>query len=141
MGVLIMWAITPNGIGKPVTARAIEPDWDLVDGETLKVEVWERGMVLAEDGASLRLPTSEEIASLVPPVTVSPWQFRKALNHLGLRQQVEDAVSASTDQNLKDGWEFATEFRRNDALVVSMGYALGKTDSEMDQLFELAASL
>lgn len=76
-----------------------------------------------------------------PPISVTPWQFRKALNSQNLRQTVEDAVTASTDQNLKDGWEFATQFVRNDPFVVSMGAALGKTDAEMDGLFELASSL
>lgn len=77
-----------------------------------------------------------------PAVTsVTPWQFRKALNQTGLRQQVEEAVATSTDQNLKDGWEFATTFVRNDPLVVTMGQALGKTEAELDSLFELAKAL
>lgn len=80
-------------------------------------------------------------AQVIVPITVSPWQFRKALNQLGLRDAVEQAVAASGDQNIKDGWEFATFFIRNDPFVVSMGQALGKTDTEMDQLFALAQIL
>jgi hypothetical protein len=76
-----------------------------------------------------------------PPITVTPWQFRKALNQLTLREQVEQAVAVSTDQDLKDGWGFASSFVRNDPFVVSMGQALGKTDADMDQLFELAQTL
>lgn len=84
---------------------------------------------------------------VAPPVVVviqsviSAWQMRKALNQLDLRAAVEAAVSASTDQNLKDGWIFAKEFNRTDPLVVSMGAALGKTAEEMDALFALGASL
>ena len=71
----------------------------------------------------------------------NPWQIRKVLNQLGLRQAVEDAVAASTDQTMKDGWEFATEFRSDDPFVIGMGAALGKTQTEIDQLIQLAATL
>ena len=79
-----------------------------------------------------------------PPATVytcSPWQMRKALNQLNLRQAVEDAVAASTDITLKDGWEFATEFCSSDPFVISMGAALGKSEAETAELIALAASL
>lgn len=75
------------------------------------------------------------------PIAVTPWQFRKALNQQGLRADVENAVAASDDQDLKDGWEFATEFVRNDPFVVSMAVAIGKTDADLDALFELAKTL
>ena len=77
-----------------------------------------------------------------PPVyTCSPWQIRKALNQLSLRQAVEDAVSASSDITLKDGWEFATEFRSDDPFVISMGSTLGKSESETAELIQYAATL
>jgi hypothetical protein len=71
----------------------------------------------------------------------TPWQIRKALNSLGLRQAVEDAVEASDDIALKDGWEFATEFRSDDPFVLSMGTMLGKDEAETRELIEMAASL
>jgi hypothetical protein len=71
----------------------------------------------------------------------SAWQMRKALNATGLRDAIETAVSASGDQTVKDGWEYATEFERYDPLVLQFGAALGKTDIEMDELFELARGL
>lgn len=90
------------------------------------------------------------VASYIPPdpaptavsvYTCSPWKIRKALNALGLRQAVEDAVAASTDQDLKDGWEFATEFRSDDPFVISMGAALGKSEEETAQLIQYASTL
>lgn len=86
--------------------------------------------------------TPEPADSPVVPVPVcSPWQIRKALNNQGLRQQVEDAVAASTDQVLKDGWEYASEFRADDPFVISMGATLGKTEEETSQLIAYAATL
>ena len=79
---------------------------------------------------------------IIPVIySCNPWQIRKVLNQLGLRQAVEDAVAASPDQTMKDGWEFATEFRSDDPFVQSMGAALGKTQTEIDQLIQLAATL
>lgn len=86
-------------------------------------------------------PEAAQAESAPPPITVSAWQFRKALNAQGLRQQVEDAVSASQDQNVKDGWQYATEFVENDPMVVAMGTQLGKSESDMHSLFSLAESL
>lgn len=71
----------------------------------------------------------------------SAWQFRKALNATGLRASVEYAVANSGDQNIIDGWEFANEILRYDPLIVQFGQALGKSEADMDALFELARTL
>jgi hypothetical protein len=72
------------------------------------------------------------------PQTITPWQLRKALNQLGLRNAVEAAI-AQADQDTKDGWEFATEFRRDDEMLNAMASALGISDSELDDIFRLAS--
>lgn len=84
-----------------------------------------------------------EPADPAPPIvyTCSPWQIRKALNNQGLRQQVENAVTASDNIELKDGWEFATEFRSDDPFVISMGDSIGKTEAETITLIQYASSL
>jgi len=85
-----------------------------------------------------------ELPTYIAPVAevfrCSPWQIRKALNAMSLRQAVEDAVAASTDQTLKDGWEFATEFRSDDPFVLQMGAALGKSEAETTELIKQAAT-
>ena len=92
--------------------------------------------------------TTEELAEIAarppqpaPVYSCNPWQIRKVLNQIGLRRAVEDAVALSADQTMKDGWEFATEFRSDDPFVQSMGAALGKTQEEIKQLIQLAATL
>lgn len=76
-----------------------------------------------------------------PVAVCSRWQIRKALNQIGLRSAVEAAVAASTNQDVKDGWEFANEFRSDDPLVVAMGVTLGKTEAEVRGIIELGATL
>lgn len=77
-----------------------------------------------------------------PPsaITVTPWQIRKALNQIGLRASVEAAVAGST-QEVKDGWEFASEFKSDNELIAQLCGALGKTEAERLALFQLAATL
>ena len=75
-----------------------------------------------------------------PPLVVSAWSFRKALNRLGLRAQV-DAALMNADQDTKDGWAIATEYWSTDPLILGMTAALGKTEAEMLQVFELAGTL
>lgn len=81
-----------------------------------------------------------EVAERARWQTVSPRQIRQALTRAGLRAQVEAAVAAG-DQDLKDWWEFATSVERQNEHVIAMGTALGQTTEQLDQLFQLAASL
>ena len=75
-----------------------------------------------------------------PPIIVTPWQIRKALNATGLRESVESAVAAA-DTTTKDAWQYATSFVRTDPLLDGMAKVMGKTDAEIDALFELALTL
>lgn len=79
-------------------------------------------------------------AATTSTISVTPWQIRKALNQLGLRASVEAAVAASS-QEVKDGWEFASEFRSDNELIAQLCTALGKTEVERLALFQLAATL
>lgn len=92
-------------------------------------------MALVESGIKPAPPP------ILYPVSCSPWQMRKALNAQGLRQQVEQAVAESWDQVLKDGWEFANEFRSDDPFVIGMGQSMGKTEEETRALIEFATTL
>jgi hypothetical protein len=74
----------------------------------------------------------------VPPIIVSPRQIRQALTAAGLRAQVEAAVAAG-DQDLKDWWEFATQFEEDHPMVVGMAQGLGVAD--LHGLFVAAKAL
>ena len=75
----------------------------------------------------------------VVPIEVSPWQIRRALNAAGLRASVEAAV-AGASQDTRDGWEFASTVRRDNAMLSGMAAAMGMTSAQLDQLFISAAS-
>ena len=95
------------------------------------------------DGAQFISPTPDATAALQAlreSMVVTPWQIRKALNATGLRDEVEAGVAAG-DQTTKDAWQYATEFKRLDPLVVALVAGLGKTEAEGDAVFELALTL
>jgi len=66
VGVLIVWAISPNGIGERVGARRVNPGWELNQNETFVVDEYFPTMVLDSDGLSLRYPTPSELAAMEP---------------------------------------------------------------------------
>lgn len=102
----------------------------------------ERYGLTREDFPGAQPPELPEWKPLPAVVHVcSPWQIRKALNDLDLRQAVEAAVTASADATLKDGWAYATEFRSDDSFVIAMGESLGKTSTETAELIEFASGL
>lgn len=61
-----MYAIKPYGVGKKVGARSVRPEWDLEEGETFKVDVFNKNMVLADDQVSLRAETAADILANLP---------------------------------------------------------------------------
>ena len=79
------------------------------------------------------------------PYSVSPRQIRQALSKIPyqtttLRAAVEVAI-ASSDQDTKDWYAYATEFQRDNPHVAAMGAALSVTSDQLDQLWILAGSL
>lgn len=95
----------------------------------------------AARAAGLPIAATSNGDQLLAPAVCSPWQMRKALNAAGLRSTVEAAVAASADQTMIDGWEFATEFRSDDPMVLAMGASIGKTPAETRDLIDMARAL
>lgn len=76
----------------------------------------------------------------VIPTVVSARQIRQALTQANLRTTVENAV-ASGSQDLKDWYEFSTEFMRSHPQVIALATQLNITDAQLDNLWTLANSL
>jgi hypothetical protein len=108
-----------------------EPLFKMVDGVAVEMSPEESAAILAEWAANA-----------IPgvPQVVTPLQARKAINAAGLRASIEAAVAAS-GQDAKDAWEYATEIRRDNALIASMAAGLGLTSAQIDDLFRAAAAL
>ncbi|MBR1173902.1 hypothetical protein JQ617_08050 [Bradyrhizobium sp. KB893862 SZCCT0404] len=93
-------------------------------------------------------PTPEQLASVdtdallakaTVPQVVTPRQARLALFAAKLLDQVEQAVTTAGGAT-KITWDFATEIRRDDPLITTIGSALNLTSDQIDVLFKYAAT-
>lgn len=75
-----------------------------------------------------------------PILSVTPRQFRLALNATGMRANIEAYVAAGS-QDMKDTWEFATVIERNSPLIAAGAAELNLTETQIDDMFTLAATL
>lgn len=82
--------------------------------------------------AWVRLGNAAQVVNAeIPAVSVcTPWQFRKAVNALGLRGQIEAYVAAQ-DKTAQDGFEYATEFKSDDPLLLAALPHLGMTPAQL----------
>lgn len=95
----------------------------------------------------LEQPTQEQLDAVtvdpdapVVPETITPRQVRLLLLSQGLLSQVE-AMIAQRDDATKITWEFATEFRRDNQLLLDLATQLNLTPEQVDQFFISAGSL
>ena len=93
------------------------------------------GMVWDDQIQNIRPALEGEIRPVILPVTAA--QFRLALLELGLLDEVETFVAAAS-REIQLNWEYRLEFERDHPLVIGVGMALGKTDAEIDAVFQLA---
>jgi hypothetical protein len=84
----------------------------------------------------------EPVAPTPPrvPVAVAMRQARLALEAIGKLDDV-DAAIAQAGRTAQIEWEYAHEVRRDAALVIGIGAALGLTEAEIDALFIAASEL
>lgn len=74
------------------------------------------------------------------PSVVTMRQARLALLQLNLLGTVNTAIQTGAEAD-KIAWEYATEVRRDDPLVVNMATALSLDEAALDGLFTLASTL
>lgn len=88
--------------------------------------------------------TEEEIAAYKAErrqtMSCGPWQLRQALRAVGLYETIKAAME-SADELTQEAWEYASEYKRLSPLVEGLRISLGKTDDEVDSIFELAMTL
>lgn len=93
------------------------------------------------DGAAFHAPAPPPP---VVPEAISMRQARLALLGAGLLGAV-DAAIAALPSPMRDAaqieWEYATEVRRDSALIAQLGPALGLDDAQVDALFVTAGAM
>lgn len=89
-------------------------------------------------------PTKEAVlaaqARLDVPQEVWAGAMMRALNTLGILEQIDGIVAASNDLLMKKLWARAAAFRRDDPMISVVGATAGWSESDLDDLFRLAGS-
>jgi hypothetical protein len=69
------------------------------------------------------------------PQQVPMWAVRTVLQNDGLFDQAQALIEASTDNALKNVWEYGNFADRNSNAIASLAAALDLTDAQVDQMF------
>lgn len=101
---------------------------------------------LASGGSPTRIATFSDLkdvlrrAGIPPYASVTMLQGRLALLQAGLLDQTNAAVAASTP-DVQLMWEYAEKLDRENPALLKLAHALNLTDTALDHLFVIAASL
>jgi hypothetical protein len=90
------------------------------------------------DLAAAREAAAAHVAARVPQ-TVTPRQFRLALDELGLLDGIEAAI-ANADKATRITWEFAVSIERRHPRMIAMATSLGLLE-RLDEIFRAAAAI
>jgi len=69
------------------------------------------------------------------PQQVPMWAVRTVLQNDGLFDQAQALITASTDNALKNVWEYGNFADRNSAAIATLAAALDLTSEQVDQMF------
>jgi hypothetical protein len=135
---LLSSALAPQGV-----VGVCVPDW--TDKTTW--QIWYDGSAAIQGSTDPKAgpiiaafdPVAELAAANVPQ-SVTPRQARLALNAAGLLAQVNTAINAA-DQATQIAWNYASEIRRTDPLITTLGTTLNLTSAQIDALFQQASLL
>lgn len=83
----------------------------------------------------------EDAQAAYVPQQVPMWAVRTVLQNNGLFTQAQALIEASTDNALKNIWEYGNFADRNSATINSLATALGLTSEQVDQMFRDANAL
>jgi len=75
------------------------------------------------------------------PQQVPMWAVRTVLQNDGLFDQAQALIEVSTDNALKNVWEYGNFADRNSNAIKSLAVSLGLTDEQVDQMFVDASNL
>jgi hypothetical protein len=69
------------------------------------------------------------------PQQVPMWAVRTVLQNDGLFDQAQALIEASTDNALKNVWEYGNFAERNSRAISVLAIELGLTEAQVDQMF------
>lgn len=146
---MVMYNYTKNVIADKLQLEIVNEELTTIQYiETVadSVDIYFSEELSLEDKATLDAIVDAHdgnIPTIIPDVT--PRQIRQALILSGVSlQQIDDAInslSEPTKSLARVEWEYSNVFQRNRPLVAQVAAMLRWTDTQLDDLWRLAASL
>jgi hypothetical protein len=102
---------------------------------------------LLEENIPTKINTLDNLRTVLQNTGVPPYksatmlQARLALRQVGLIDQVNALVAASTSSEIQDTWEYASEVDRQNPILLSLSQQLSLSSSQIDAIFIMAVSL
>lgn len=107
---------------------------------------------LPPDAGVTRIDTEQDLSEVLAvynlpgpialvPAEVPMWSVRTVLQNDGLFDQAQALVEASTDNALKNVWEYGNVALRNSPSIIGLATQLGLTSEQLDQMFIEANNL
>lgn len=78
---------------------------------------------------------------IIVPEQAPMWAVRTILDRDGLLVQAQALIDASSDVALKNVWEYGNFASRRSPAIMQLAFALGLTDTQIDEMFIAANSL
>lgn len=83
---------------------------------------------------------------MAPPSPTVPqqapmWAVRTVLQNAGLFDQAQQLINASTDNALKNVWEYGNFADRNSSAINTLAEAMNLTNDQVDQMFIEASNI
>ncbi len=94
---------------------------------------WDVSLTYAE-----KQPDTQAMLNTLP--SISAYQLRLQLTKMGIRQDVEAAISQAS-QDIQDGYQYASTYAYTDPLVQMFIQGFGLSDSDVIQLFTEASQI
>lgn len=121
------------------------PAWKYTDAyKNVVFRVWPNGRtescaddapeVLAWVNAGNKILAPDPTPILIPH-TVPMWTVRTVLQNDGLFDQTQAIINASSDNALKNVWDYGNFAYRDSAAIAHLASELGLSDAEVDQMF------
>lgn len=129
---------------EPVT-QALPPEYDPLTQDLIELVPVKVNGVWTQQWQAIPVPVEEQNARIDAKragMEVSAFQAHAALLQAGLLSTVEALIaSPEADPLVVLAWNKATTFRRTSPAIIGLASALGWSDAQLDQLFEVAATI
>jgi hypothetical protein len=116
--------------------------YQVIDAKTGRKEnviEWDGKTPFALPGKTIKPDDGSPIWAPVP-AEVSPVQARKALRRAGLIDAVNTHI-ATLGGDDQDTWEYADSIHRDNPILAAVASSLSLSETQLDDLFRLAATL